>query len=498
MTPGSGKTRLSAAIATGALNGGFARSVHAIVPTTALKIQWATEFAAANLRLETNYRSGGHLAGDMHGVVVTYQQLVERPQDFAKLFRGGLVIIDEIHHAGEQGAWGKALALAGSSAAHRVHLSGTPFRSDASRIAHLTYDGRGYVVADYSYGYAQAVADQIVRPIVAYPATATVKWKSADGTIRESSFEERSPNAKHDAERLRAVLTHAGWVGSMLERGARLLEGLRRREPDAGGLVACMTAAHARGVATIMQRELGIDPVVILSEDEDADRRLAEFRHGRAPWIVAVRKVSEGIDIPRLRTLVYLTNTRTELIFRQLVGRIVRIRDGDVRPGYLLYPADPTLDALVRQMHEEVVAGAASGSGAASRSHIAAIDDDPAVAELEVLEATYGELSPYAAIQATVNPDDLFVVAAPKETAQQREERSSASIAERDALRRQLHAVVNEVAHHFRLTQHDIYSHFARLREPLDKADANELTRRIATMRKWINQNKHPVTKRRR
>ena len=60
------------------------------------------------------------------------------------------------------------------------------------------------------------------------------------------------------------------------------------------------------------------------------DRRFAD---GDAPWIVAVRMVSEGVDIPRLRVGVYATNTVTELFFRQAVGRLVRWNARPRAPG---------------------------------------------------------------------------------------------------------------------------------------------------------------------
>src|SRR5207237_7234135 len=65
---------------------------------------------------------------------------------------------------------------------------------------------------------------------------------------------------------------------------------------------------------------------------------------GREPWLVAVRMVSEGVDIPRLRVGVYATTTTTELFFRQAVGRFVRWTRGVPRQRAWLYiPDDPRL-----------------------------------------------------------------------------------------------------------------------------------------------------------
>jgi len=64
--------------------------------------------------------------------------------------------------------------------------------------------------------------------------------------------------------------------------------------------------------------------------------------------------VSEGVDIPRLRVGVYATAARTELFFRQVVGRFIRTTPGPRRQmSYLLMPADPRLKALAHEIELE-------------------------------------------------------------------------------------------------------------------------------------------------
>jgi superfamily II DNA or RNA helicase len=64
--------------------------------------------------------------------------------------------------------------------------------------------------------------------------------------------------------------------------------------------------------------------------------------------------VSEGVDIPRLRVGVYATAARTELFFRQVVGRFIRTIPGPRRQmSYLLMPADPRLKALAHEIELE-------------------------------------------------------------------------------------------------------------------------------------------------
>jgi superfamily II DNA or RNA helicase len=88
--------------------------------------------------------------------------------------------------------------------------------------------------------------------------------------------------------------------------------------------------------------ELRVAATVVTSDDRDASELLASFAAGTSEWLVAVRMVSEAVDIPRLRVGVYATATTTELFFRQAVGRFVRWEPG-VRNqrAWLCVPGDP-------------------------------------------------------------------------------------------------------------------------------------------------------------
>ena len=82
---------------------------------------------------------------------------------------------------------------------------------------------------------------------------------------------------------------------------------------------------------------------VVVSDDPTASKKIAEFAQNDRPWLVAVRMVSEGVDIPRLRVGVFATTTSTELFFRQAVGRFVRWQAGPAQPeGVRLHPRRPT------------------------------------------------------------------------------------------------------------------------------------------------------------
>jgi superfamily II DNA or RNA helicase len=496
ITPGGGKTRFAAAAAKGALDSGLVRRVGVVVPTTALKVQWAEEFAdIANLSLESRYRTGARLASDRAGCIVTYAQLLDKPQAFARLWEGALLIHDEIHHAGSDSTWGQCLEIATEDARNRIHLSGTPFRSDRTAIAHLHYDDRGFVIPDYSYGYRDALDDGIVRPIVAHPQGGSIKWVSpSTGEVHEATIDDTRVTGRAANERLRGLLTSTEWLVQVIKRGDAMLQSLRKREPDAGALIAAIDEKHARQIERVVLDTLGIAPCVVVSADPDADAALLRYKKGNEPYIIAIRKVSEGIDIKRLRMEFYLTNARKPLIFNQLAGRIVRARNGDTRPSYLLYPADPTITALVREL-EAQIKGENTGKPAATATPPEQEDGDESAGSggggVEVLDVAYVELDPYLAVQATVDPDALF-------SGKPADDAAPAAIVgayvdDHERLEKVLRGLVGEVSHRFTIPRKDVYAYWKGLRGSQEAATAQELQRRITAMRKWLEVGQHPM-----
>src|SRR5213078_3390862 len=96
----------------------------------------------------------------------------------------------------------------------------------------------------------------------------------------------------------------------------------------------------------------GEDPVVVLSDDPKASGRIAAFSATNDRWLVAVRMVSEGVDVPRLAVGVYATSASTPLFFAQAVGRFVRSR----RPGEtasVFLPSIPSLLQYASEMERE-------------------------------------------------------------------------------------------------------------------------------------------------
>ena len=353
-TPGAGKTTFALTALRTILADHPARVV-IVAPTAHLKVQWARAAAELQLHLDPAWSpADGPIPADMHGVITSYQQVALSAGTLRDVARRAYVVLDEVHHAGEDQAWGESLRHAFHGSARRLSLSGTPFRSDTRAIPFVRYEA-DEAVPDFEYGYGDALRDgRVVRPVYFPRMGGEMEWSAPDGNVHEATFDDPLATALAN-QRLRTALALDGeWLPSVLRAAVDRLAGVRGHQPDAGGLVIAIDQDHARGIAAMLRRQFGAPATVVTSDDPSASDQIAAFAAGRDPWLVAVRMVSEGVDIPRLRVGVYATTTTTDLFFRQAVGRFVRWMPGirDQR-AWLFLPDDPRLRIRAAEIAEQ-------------------------------------------------------------------------------------------------------------------------------------------------
>ncbi len=356
--PGAGKTTFALAACRSELRGERLPIV-VVVPTAHLKRQWADAAVRFGLHLEPDWTArDGRLPPDLHGVVVTYAQAASSAGVLSNLARDGFVILDEIHHAATDRSWGDGVQSAFEHAQTRLLLSGTPFRSDDNPIPFVVYTmgDHGDALSDFEYGYGEALLDGgVVRPVFFPRFDGHMEWVGHDGALREATFTDDLGRDEWSA-RLRTALSLEGeWLPTVMARAHQQLLSIRKDHSDAAGLVIATDHEHARGIADVIRRRHGVEPVVVLSDDPTASDRIAAFARSDDLWIVAVRMVSEGVDIPRLRVGVFATTTTTAMFFRQSVGRIARwVPTGPAsQKSYLFVPDEPRLRHLAATIAEQ-------------------------------------------------------------------------------------------------------------------------------------------------
>ena len=358
-TPGAGKTTFALRLASELLHRHVIDRITVVAPTEHLKTQWADAAHRVGIRLDPKFENRhGHHARHYHGVAVTYAQVAVKASVHRNLTLSGrtLVILDEVHHGGDALSWGDAIREAFEPAIRRLCLTGTPFRSDTAPIPFVRYLQNEHGIrtsqTDYGYGYGRALEDGVVRPVLFLSYAGRMRWRTKSGDEMEARLGD--PDTKDvTSQAWRTALDPNGeWIPAVLRAADRRLTEVRHAVPDAGGLVIATDQTTARAYAAILEEITGTMPTVVLSDEKAASDRIEKFSQGTDRWMVAVRMVSEGVDVPRLCVGVYATSSSTPLFFAQAIGRFVRARRrGETASVFI--PSVPILQGLAAALEKE-------------------------------------------------------------------------------------------------------------------------------------------------
>ncbi len=425
-TPGAGKTAFALTLARTLLDRRVVRRIIVVCPTDHLRNQWADAANAFGIALDPSLSNQvGPLAPDFTGCVVTYAQVAARPalHDRRATTVSTLVILDEIHHAGDGLRWGEGVLEAFGAARRRLAMTGTPFRTSTSeRIPFVRYDaesdGSARSVADYTYGYQQALADRVVRPVIFAAYSGLARWRDSAGEVIAASLSEQLTRSTEMAA-WRTILDPGGqWIRHVVAAADGRLTELRGQIPDAGAMLLASDQDTARAYAAVLTDVTGVAPTVVLSDDNQASRRIEEFAESTDRWLVAVRMVSEGVDIPRLAVGVWATSYRTPLFFAQAIGRFVRARRRGESATVFLPAVRPllTMAAELETERDHVLAAAPTDDGLEADPLLAAeptegnVDEwSPLDAEAQFAHVLYGGRAMLGDEAPTTDADDDFL-----------------------------------------------------------------------------------------
>ena len=353
-TPGAGKTMMASELADRLLKNNLVDLVICFSPSSIV----AKDFGES-LHLRTQERFDGLIGAK--GRSLTYQNLQYLDTSFWQLFEHYrvFVIFDEIHHcAGSNidnaNAWGEQVILnIQGKAQFTLALTGTPWRSDAVPIVLSNYmSPNNKITCDYIYGLSEAIQDEVCRvPQIVAIDNNNISVVGSEETKNFSSFKallSQSIIPYQDVIENEAVIKY------VISSAHKKLSQIRLVNPDAAGLIVASSVEHANQISVLMKVSFNVDSIVVTYRESDPTRIIQNFRHANSQWIISVGMISEGTNIPRLQVCCHLTNIKTEMHFRQILGRILRVTDSTNQEAVMYMPAEPKLLEYAYRVKQDV------------------------------------------------------------------------------------------------------------------------------------------------
>jgi len=385
--PGAGKTICASVIANDLINRQLIDRVIIIAPRAEVVRQWSKEYEFITGR-HVSKVTGADEDLDSYDVdlCATWSAIQNLTKEMKNVCnsKSTLVICDEHHHAAVSAAWGKGADSAFSNSKYSLILTGTPIRSDGNETVWLAFDSKGKIDhpddGTYTLSYGKSVDLGYCRPVTFHRHEGNFEVSLGDGSIAKVSGAKTPKISTNLKKRIRGIqaaldfyklactpqflddgvsINTESYQGSMIKWGVNKLNETRKTVPNAGGLIIAPNIAVAEYMCSLIEEIEGEKPALVHSQVSNADSQLSAFRRNTKRWLVSVAMVSEGVDIKRLRVLIYLPNAQTELFFRQAIGRVVRsLGQEDDSRAYVIMPAQKSFDNFARSVEQEMSASA--------------------------------------------------------------------------------------------------------------------------------------------
>ncbi len=353
-TPGAGKTVMAAEVAKRLFLEGMIDLVLCFSPSLSVAEGMKKTFS---WKLECSFNGGlGSLGGSY-----TYQSIRFLDENFwntVSKYRV-LVVFDEIHHCsfddeGRSNSWGvEIVSKIQGFARYTLALSGTPWRSDRLPIVMAEYsDPDGKVVCDYQYGLQQAVEEKVCRR----PKIVLIdnEHLSVNAGRDNQHFASILDCLKQSDVSYYSVIHNEDAMNYILNSGCQKLAQIRQESPNAGGLVVAASIKHAKHIQKRLIEHFHQSACIVTYHHDNPLNEIESFRHSNVQWIVSVGMISEGTDIPRLQVCCHMSSVKTELYFRQVLGRILRVNDSPNQEAWLYTFAEESLIGFAERIEQDI------------------------------------------------------------------------------------------------------------------------------------------------
>ncbi|WP_258006744.1 DEAD/DEAH box helicase [Vibrio diazotrophicus] len=213
-------------------------------------------------------------------------------------------------------------------------------------------DPEGKIICDYQYTLEQAISDKVCRkPKLVLVDNEQLQYTSPDERKSYSSIQALFKEQKVSYS---SILEDSDALAHILKLSADKLHSIRTTNHNAAGLIVASSVVHAKQIQSILNEQLKQSSLMVSYHDPNAQSIIEQFKNGHSPWIISIGMISEGTDIPRLQVCCHLSNIRTELYFRQVLGRILRITGGDNQEAWLYTFAEENLVKFAEEIEQDI------------------------------------------------------------------------------------------------------------------------------------------------
>lgn len=357
--PGAGKTIMSAIVAKKLIELELIDFIVFLSPTANVASNVKSVFSGV-------LRNGFDGMFGSLGVSKTYQSLTTLNDEFWWIFSNFrvLVILDEVHHLGGHqtdlaNVWGmEVMKNIQSKAQFILSMSGTPWRSDYKPITTLQWHQYSQsTYCDFLYGLGKAVQDNVCRvPVINFVDNCALKFQGNDGKV--VSYDGILSLLEHEKCRYEQIVTNDAILTFILKTSISKLNFIRAHNRNAAGLIVASSIRHAEQIYEMLINHFNESAELVACSLSDSLDTISAFEQSETRWLVSVSMVSEGTDIPRLQLCCHLSRIKTEMYFRQVLGRIIRRQQSDnITEAYLYLPMQADHLAYAKRLLEDIPEG---------------------------------------------------------------------------------------------------------------------------------------------
>ncbi|MEZ9444053.1 DEAD/DEAH box helicase family protein [Vibrio sp. 10N.222.54.F12] len=353
-TPGAGKTVLAATVTSRLLEENMIDLVLCFAPSLTVSSGIKKTFSQI---LNCTFNGG---LGSI-GRSLTYQSISSLDGEFWQTLRNHrvFVVFDEIHHCSgteieNANVWGQqVLTKIQGLATYTLALSGTPWRSDSLPIVLGEYsDPDGILLVDYQYTLKKAIADKVCRaPKIVLVDNEHLTVTNDD---KAESFSSILDMIKQTKTSYQSVIHNQDAMEYLLGLGCKKLAEIRSQSPGAGGLVVAASVQHAQTIKKVLSEKYTQSVSIVTYRHDEPLAEIERYRQNDTQWIVSVGMISEGTDIPRLQVCCHMSSVKTELYFRQVLGRILRVNGATNQQAWLFTFAEQSLIEYAERIDQDI------------------------------------------------------------------------------------------------------------------------------------------------